>query len=107
MTAPSAAGEGQPEVTLISDEAFLSLFSGILEPTTNINHVSRRIKAVFTNMWSRNVWICLALLYCFFCTRSGKLQPEDGNQVSALPLFDSMNAQILTEKFKRMIWLTA
>lgn len=47
MTTPSAAGEGQREITLILDEVFLSLFSSILEQSTNINHVNRRIKALF------------------------------------------------------------
>lgn len=47
-----------------------------------------------------------SVVYCFF-TSSGKLQPEDGNRVSVVPLFDSVNAQILTEKFKRMIWPAA
>lgn len=61
VTAPSAAGERQPEITLILDEDFLSLFRSILEQTTNINLVSGRIKALFTNMRSWSVWICLAL----------------------------------------------
>lgn len=39
-----------------------------------------------------------------FFTRSGKLQPGDGNQVSEVRLFNSANAGMLIEKFQGMIW---
>lgn len=99
---------------MILDEVFLSLFSSILEQSTNINHVNRRIKALFATCTAEvfgHVFeldpVGSVVYFFFFFTSSGKLQPEDGNQVSAVPLFDSANARILIEKFKGMIWPAA
>lgn len=98
---------------MILDEVFLSLFSSILEQSTNIDHVNRRIKALFATCTAEVFGYVFDLdpvgsvVYIIFFTSSGKLQPEDGNQVSAVPLFDSAKARIVIEKFKGMIWPAA